>query len=153
MILVLFPLLYLFQPRLAIVALGVLAIRRRKKGLGDEEPKWARAVGAFGAGRSFGLGLALNVRPKGLLLCAAAGLALYDGSRGGEDTGILIVLYTTIATSTVTLPIVATLLSPRRTKPHLLDARSWLDHNGPVVTATIMVLIGVFLAVYGLTRL
>jgi hypothetical protein len=38
-------------------------------------------------------------------------------------------------------------------EPRLIDARSWLDHNGPVVTATIMVMIGVLIAVFGSTHL
>ena len=85
--------------------------------------------------------------------CAAASLALYGANNGVEDTAILILVYTAIATSTVALPIVATLLSPRRMEPRLIDARSWLDHNGPVVTATIMVMIGVLIAVFGITHL
>jgi hypothetical protein len=137
----------------AFVALGILAIRRRKESLGGQEPKWAHAVGAIGAGRSLGLGLALNLRPKGVLLCAAASLALYSANDSVEDTAILVLVYTAIATSTVALPIVATLLSPRRMEPRLIDARSWLDHNGPVVIATIMVMIGVLIAVSGITHL
>jgi len=107
----------------------------------------------MGAGRSLGLGFALNLRPKGLLLCAAASLALYSANDGVEDTAILILVYTAVATSTVALPIVATLISPRRMEPRLIDARSWLDHNRPAVTAAIMVMIGALIAVSGITNL
>jgi hypothetical protein len=137
----------------AFVALGIIAIRRRKEKLDGQEPRWAHAVAAIGAGRSLGLGLLLNLRPKGLLICAAASLALYTANEGVEDTAILILVYTAIATSTVALPIVATLLSPRRMEPRLIHARSWIDHNGPVVTATIMVMVGVLFAAYGITHL
>ena len=137
----------------AFLALGILTIRRRQESLGGREPKWAHTVGAIGARRSLGLGLALNLRPKSLLLCTAASLALYDANKGVEDTAILILVYTAIATSTVALPIVATLLSPRRMEPRLIDARSWLDHNGPVVTAAIMVIIGLLIAGFGITHL
>jgi len=137
----------------ALVALGILAIRRREESLGGQEPKWAHAIGAFGAGRSLGLGLALNLRPKGVLLCAAASLALASANDGVEDTAILVLVYTAIATSTVAVPIVTTLLSPRRMEPRLINARSWLDHNGPMVTAAIMVMIGAFIAVSGSTHL
>jgi hypothetical protein len=137
----------------AFLVFGVIAIRRRDKSPGGQEPKWAHAVGAIGAGRALGLGLGLNLRPKGILLCAAASLALYSAHAGVEDTAILILVYTAIATSTVAVPIVATLLSPRTMEPRLIHARSWLDRNGPVVTATIMVIIGVLIAVSGITHL
>ena len=104
------------------------------------------------AGRSLGLGLALNLRPKGILLCAAASLALYSAHDDVQDTAFLVLVYTAIATSTVVVPIVATLLSPRRMEPHLIDARSWLDRHGPTVTATIMLLIGVLVVGAGLTH-
>jgi hypothetical protein len=137
----------------AFVALGIIAIRRREKSPGGQEPKWAHAVGAIGAGRAVGLGLGLNLRPKGVLLCVAASLALHSANDGVEDTAILILVYTAIATSTVAVPIVATLLSPRRMEPRLIAARSWLDRNGQMVNATIMVIVGVLIAVSGFTHL
>jgi hypothetical protein len=137
----------------AFVALGIIAIRRREKSPGGQEPKWAHAVGAIGAGRAVGLGLGLNLRPKGVLLCVAASLALHSANDGVEDTAILILVYTAIATSTVAVPIVATLLSPRRMEPRLIAARSWLDRNGPRVTATIMVMVGALIAVSGVSHL
>ena len=135
------------------LALGILTLRRHRESPGGREPKWAHAVRAIGAGRALGLGLALNLRPKALLLCAAASLALHSAKAGVEDTAVLILVYTALATSTVAVPIVATLLSPRRMEPRLIDARGWLDHNGPVVTATIMGLVGVLVAVSGITHL
>jgi hypothetical protein len=137
----------------ALVVLGLLALRRRDEGSRGQEPKWAQAVGAFGAGRSLGLGLALNLRPKGVLLCVAASLALNSADDGVENTAVLALVYTAIATSTVAVPIVATLLSPRTMEPRLVRARSWLDRNGPMVTATIMVMVGLLVAVAGTTHL
>jgi hypothetical protein len=136
----------------AFVALGILALRGREEDAGGREPTWAHAVAALGAGRSLGLGLALNLRPKGVLLCAAASLALYGAHDDVEDTAVLVLVYTAIATSTVVVPIVATLLSPRRTEPYLVEARSWLDRNGTIVTATMMLLIGVLVAGSGVMR-
>jgi cytochrome c biogenesis protein CcdA len=136
-----------------MVSLGILAFRRRQERASGQEPKWAHAVGAFGAGRSLGLGLALNLRPKSVLLCAAAGLALDSANDGVEVTAVLVVVYTVIATSTVAVPIIATLISPTRMEPRLVDARKRLDDNGRLVSGAMMVMIGMLLVTVGITHL
>jgi Sap, sulfolipid-1-addressing protein len=138
---------------LALVAMGVVTLRRREKEPGAPGPGWTRAVGAFGAGRSLGLGLALNLRPKALLLCAAAGLALDSANVGVDDVLVLVLVYTVVATSTVAVPIVATLVSPRRMEPRLVAARRRLALHGAAVAGTMMVVLGVLVAVAGTTHL
>jgi hypothetical protein len=137
----------------ALIGLGSSSLRRLREKVRGSEPVWSDAVGAFGAGRSLGLGLVLNVRPKGLLLCAAASLAVHSANDSFEVSAVLVVAYTVIATSTVALPILATLISPRSMEPRLIAARTWLDENGSMVTASIMMLIGVLVAGYGITNL
>jgi len=137
----------------ALIVLAILALRRRHEGENGQMPKWARAIGSFGAARSFEIGLALNVRPKGLLLTAAASLTLRSAAIGFEGTVFLIAVYTAIATSTVTAPIVASRVSPDRMEPRLIAARGWLTANGSVVTALIMIMIGVVVLGAGLGRL
>ena len=126
----------------ALVLLGARAILRRDQHGNGRLSKWVQAAGSFGAASSFGIGLALNLRPKGLLLSAAAGLTIHSAALGPEDTLLLIVAYTAIATSTVVAPILGTLVSPRRMEPRLLSARDWIAANGAVVTAVIMIVIG-----------
>jgi cytochrome c biogenesis protein CcdA len=136
-----------------MVSLGILAFRRRQERASGQEPKWAQAVGAFGAGRSLGLGLALNLRPKSVLLCAAAGLALDSANDGVEVTAVLVLVYTVIATSTVAVPIIATLISPTRMEPRLVEARKRLDDNGRLVSGAMMVMIGMLLVAVGIAHL
>ena len=126
----------------ALVLLGARAILRRDQHGNGQLSKWVQAAGSFGAASSFGIGLALNLRPKGLLLSAAAGLTIHSAALGPEDTLLLIVAYTAIATSTVVAPILGTLVSPQRMEPRLLSARDWIAANGAVVTAVIMIVIG-----------
>ena len=85
-----------------------------------------------------------------MLLCAAASLALHTANTGPEKTAVLALVYTAIATSTVAVPIIATLLAPRKMEPRLIDARAWLDDNGPTVTAWIMAAIGVLITGVGI---
>ncbi len=114
---------------------------------------WLFRVDSFGVLVSFSVAVLLNLRPKGLLLGMAAGLALHAASVKLDEALVLIVIYTVIATSTVVIPIVASLVAPRRMEPKLLAARDWMTHNGRLLTSLMMFMIGVVILGYGLTQL
>ena len=153
------------EPTLAIgiveivlgVALVVLAVVTWRRGRGRppsaDEPKWLRAIGAFGALPAFGIAFALNFRPKGLLLGIAAGLALHSSGVDPAGAAIAIAIYTVIGASTVAVPIIFTLASPTRMQPRLVTARSWITRNSRIVTVLIMLMIGVVIIGSGLTEL
>ena len=136
----------------ALVLYSLRSMFRDADSVGGSASRWAERVGALGAVKSCSLGLALNIRPKGLILSAAASLALRSAKLGVEETVLLILVYSAIATSTVTIPIVATLVSPDRMEPRLINARDWLDEHGYVVTATVMLLIGVIILGTGIGK-
>jgi len=68
----------------------------------------------------------------------------------GSDTLILILVYTAIATSTVVVPILATLFFPDRMEPRLVVARDWVSAHGPVVTGVVVILVGVVVLAAGI---
>src|SRR4051794_15666091 len=84
-----------------LLVLSARAVHRRSETTSGRARTWANAVGGLGLLKSLGLGLALNIRPKGLLLGAAASLVLRSAKLGVEETAILVLVYTAIATSTV----------------------------------------------------
>jgi hypothetical protein len=136
----------------ALVVYSVRSMFRGSSSEGGSASKWAEAVGALSAAKSLGLGLALNFRPKSLILSAAASLALRSANLDVNGTAVLVVVYSIIATSTVTIPIVATLAAPDRMEPRLINARDWLDEHGHVVTATVMLLVGVIILGFGVSK-
>jgi hypothetical protein len=136
----------------ALVASSLRSMFRDVDSVGGAASKWAELVGALSAAKSFGLGLALNIRPKGLILSAAASLALRGAKLNVEQTAVLVVVYCAIATSTVTTPILATLASPDWMEPRLVNARDWLDEHGHVVTATVLLVIGVIIVGAGVGK-
>jgi hypothetical protein len=151
------------QPQVALaigqivigVALEVFAFvtwRRERGRPAGGIPKWLRAVASFGPWSSFGLGFILNLRPKALLLGAAAGLSLRGDSLTLATTVIVIVIYTVISASTVAIPIVATLVAPKKTEGWLVSTRAWIETNNRIVTILIMMMIGVVIIGNGLTR-
>ena len=137
----------------ALIALSVVnwAVGRRKQSAGI--PRWLRAVSSFGPWSSFGFALLLNVRPKAILLSAAAGLSLRGDGLTPSETVVVIVIYTLVSASTVAIPIIARLVAPNRTELPLVHARRWLEDNSSVVSALILVLVGFVVIADGLTRL
>ena len=56
---------------LMVTWLGVATLLRHRRRSTSERPSWIEGLGALGPLPAFGIGLALNVRPKSLLLLPA----------------------------------------------------------------------------------
>ena len=136
----------------ALVVLGLVTLLRRTRTSTTQRPSWIEGIGSFGRVPALGIGLALNLRPKALLLFAAASLAISGAHLTVQDTLILIAVYTAIATSTVVAPILATVFFPSWMEPRLLVARDWISGHGAAVTGVLMVLIGVVVISAGVGR-
>jgi hypothetical protein len=138
---------------IALVVLGVISLRRSSRSERTGLPGWLSAVDSFGVLAAFGVAVLLDFRPKGLLLGIAAGLALHNASVRASEAAVLIAIYTLIATSTVVVPITASLMAPRWMEPRLIAARDWLAQNGRTLTSSMMLMIGVVILGIGLTEL
>jgi len=136
----------------ALVVLGLVTLVRHTRTSTSQRPSWIESIGSFGRLPALGIGLALNLRPKALLLFAAAGLAINGAHLTVKDTLILIAVYTAIATSTVVAPILATVFFPSWMEPRLVVARDWISAHGAAVTGVLMVLIGVVVIGAGIGR-
>jgi hypothetical protein len=134
---------------IAMVLLGVVTLARRSAASG-RGARWLDGIGSLGTLPVFGIGLALNIRPKAMLLVAAAGLAISRADLRFDENLVLVVLYTAIATCTVVVPIVVTILFPRRMEPRLLSAKGWIAAHSTAVGATMMILIGLFVIGVGI---
>src|SRR4051794_16043465 len=99
---------------LGLVGLGLLAFRKQAETAVGPLPNWVNRIDTFGSLPSFGVGLALNLRPKALLLAAAASLVLRGDKLSPAESLIMVAVYAAIATSTVSVPTVLTLMFPER---------------------------------------
>jgi hypothetical protein len=135
----------------AMVLLGVVTLLRRNRVETKGRPKWLDGIGSLGTVPVLGIGLALNLRPKAVLLSAAAGLAISSTRLAPDERLVLLVLYTAVATCTVVLPIVATILFPQRMEPPLVTAKDWIAAHSTAVGAAMIILVGAFVATLGLT--
>jgi hypothetical protein len=137
----------------ALVVLGLVTlVRHTRTSTSQRPPGWIEGIGSFGPLPAFGIGLALNVRPKALLLFAAASLAISGAHLDVQDTLILIAVYTAVSTSTVVVPTLATVFFPDRMEPRLVAARDWIGAHGAVVTGVLVTLIGVVVVGAGIGR-
>jgi Sap, sulfolipid-1-addressing protein len=133
----------------ALVLLAVVTLVRRRSEDTRQIPGWMSRVDSLDSLPAFGLGLALNVRPKAFLLAVAAGLILHNASLQPEFTLVGVAFFTIVATSTVVVPVLLTLLSPTRMQPRLQAARTRLADTGPVVTAVAMLVVGILMLLLG----
>jgi len=136
-----------------LIVLGVVNLRHGSRSEQAGLPRWLSAVDSFGALATFGIAVLLDFRPKGLLLGIAAGLALHAASVKASEAAVLIAVYTLIATSTVVVPITASLIAPRVMEPKLIAARDWLARNGRILTSSMAFMIGVVILGVGITNL
>lgn len=146
----------------ALLAYGVVAAVRSARAARAGRPaapsRWLRAVSSLGPRASLGLAVALNLRPKGLLIAVAAGVAVTgsassDGVLDWGDTLTLLGCFVALAVSTVVVPIVITMASPARMEPRLVRVRSWLERHGGMVTAVVTGLVGLLMVVAGVGAL
>ncbi len=137
---------------LAVLVVAVLAGRRAARAPVDRQSRWLHRVDRMGPIAALGLAGVLNLRPKALLLGAAAGLAIAGAGLNGTDTTAVIAIYVGLASSTVIVPIVATLIAPARMEPHLVATRDWLSHNSANITVVVLVMVGFVILGAGLSR-
>jgi Sap, sulfolipid-1-addressing protein len=139
---------------LALIGYAILLFaRRRTAELETQLPKSLRKVGSMKPGTALGLALALNLRPKSLLLAGAAGLILGTSALPAPEAVIVLVVFALVSGSTVAIPIVFALIRPAKTRGPLEATERWLLRNGRTIAVVVAFLVGVMLIGNGLTRL
>jgi hypothetical protein len=138
----------------ALVVLGVRGwVRRHGPRTARQLPGWASAaLDGIGGLRALGLGVIIEFRPKSLLLACVAGLQIHAAPREASAVALL-VIYVAIATSTMTVPLLLTLLAPKRMEPRLAAAAETLTEEGPLISAIVLMMVGVVVIGFGLQDL
>lgn len=117
-------------------------------------PRWMASLEGMGAGRAFGLAVVVSAaNPKELAMGAAAGMVI--GSTVPEVLPALGVLaiYTIIAVTGVSAPVLGVLLAGERAALLLDDIRGWLDRNSAALMAIVLVVFGAILLGEGISVL
>jgi hypothetical protein len=131
----------------------VLMVRGRRSPAETELPRAIRSVGSMRPLAALGLGLLLNIRPKALLLYAAAALILGTSRLDTPERGIVLLVFIAVGGCTVTVPVVLALARPEATRKPLQATNAWLIRNSRTVTVIVALLVGVFVLLNGAARL
>jgi threonine/homoserine/homoserine lactone efflux protein len=137
---------------LALLAVGVKQWRGRPEaGAEVTLPTWMSAIDHVTPAKALGLGIALSaVNPKNLLMNVAAGVTIADGALDIGQQVVAIAVFTTLAASTVWLPVVTYLVAKDRMREPLQELRAWLQANNATVMAVLILVVGVTLIGKGL---
>jgi threonine/homoserine/homoserine lactone efflux protein len=140
------------------VLLVVLALRqwRQRPARGDraELPKWMARIDSMTPGKALVLGVLLSaVVPKNLLIALSAGLIVGGARFSGGQATVLIVVFTAIATSTVSVPVVAHLVASARMREPFEKLREWLVENNVAIMVVVLLVIGVVMIGNGIAGL
>lgn len=138
---------------ISLEAFALALWRRSDRNATQEMPKWLRVVGAVRPWQAFGFAFALNLRPKALLLSAAAGVVLTAQPLTAGSWAVALVVYTVISASTIGIPVLYAIVNPASAQPRLEVVRDWILQNNRIITILVMVVIGFVILGNGLTLL
>lgn len=134
-----------------LIVVAVVAWLRRAR---PRAPRlWLKRVESVGPVPAFGLAFVLTLRPKSLLLSAAAGLVLADQHLRAGEVAFAIGYYVVLSSCTIAVPIVWTMIAPDRMEHRLRAWQSWMATNGPVITSVVVGVVGFALLVTGAATL
>lgn len=116
---------------------------RPRAGEEPQLPGMFAAVDSFTPVRALIMGFLLgSVNPKNLSLSATAGGTIGAAELGGGSLIVVLAVFVAIASTTVALPVFATIVAPGRTKPLLDHAKGWLIANNSTVMMVLFLVLG-----------
>lgn len=126
----------------------LLAVKQwRNRPLTGQEPAlptWMSGIDTMTAGKGLGLGFLLSaVNPKNLLMAISAGVIVGSAALSAGAVAIVVVVFTVIAASSVSIPVIGYLLAANVMAKPLESLRVWLVHNNATVMAVLLLVIGV----------
>ena len=141
------------------VTLLVLAWRgfrsRPQPGEDAPLPKWMAALDRFTPGRSLAMGALFGgVKPKNLILAAAAAAGIAGAGLGGAQQVAVLLLLILVASIAIIAPVAVYFLLGDERSARVLDGwKTWLQANNSAVMIVLFVVFGVLLLGNGIAGL
>jgi hypothetical protein len=146
------------SPRLLIAAGGVVLVigvwvwfRRDRM---TEEPPWLARLSRLTPLGAAAIGMLLVVsNPKMLAATAAAGLLIGTAGVNVATASGAVAYYSVLASSTVAVPVLAYAAVGSRADDQLTRVKGWLHRHSGLVTAVILVVVGIALLGIGISEI
>lgn len=137
----------------AVIGYGIFLLSRTRSTDSAALGRMRTRVGSARPWEFLVLGLALNLRPKAVLLSLTAG-TLIGLQHLRPLTGTLVVLaYVLIAQAEILVPIILRMSRPERADAVLARMDLWLQRHSQTITGITLLLAGLFIAGLGISRL
>jgi threonine/homoserine/homoserine lactone efflux protein len=130
------------------------SLRRPRRQDALVSPRLKELVDEGGVGRSFVLGIFLSdFSLKNLALVAAAGSVIGQAGLGNRGVVLVSGIFVVICTIGIVAPLLVRLFGSERGNQLLANWREWLERNVTVLTAGVMIVIGLQLVAQGIAGL
>jgi hypothetical protein len=141
----------------AAILLVVIAVEwrgRPRAGEPHRPPRWMAMAIELGAARALGLGVALVVlNAKDGALTVAAGAKLADAAPAVPAAVLCVLLFVTVASATVIVPVVVDVALGVRAGPILRRWHTWLQRHGSTAAIATLAIVVAVLTVQGVQDL
>lgn len=141
----------------AVLGFALLAIAARKlfkRGGGDAEPGWMRAMSSLTRARAFVLAFALgSVNPKNLVIAVSAAAVVVEATPEIPTQIVAMVAFVAVASLGVATPVVAVTVAGERAAEPMGRFVRWFGRHSGVVLGAVLAVIGIGIAVPALTAL
>lgn len=137
----------------ALLVVAAITWRHRKAAPPTSKgSRWAPIVNSLTPIKAFGLGVLLSLRAKNLLLATVVGVQLRAAKHDAATTAILLAVYVLIATATLTVPILLTVLNPTWMEPKLNAAVAFLAARGRTISSIAVGVVAIIVLVTGIVN-
>lgn len=134
---------------LALVVAAVVKWRRDRSSDGPKEmPGWMRSLQGISASKAFGTAaLYAGLNPKTLALNAAGVLLIVEAEVAVTTELAALALFVAVASITVAAPVAFYLVAHESSKAALEATQVWLVNNAAVITAVVLLVLGVIVTI------
>jgi hypothetical protein len=131
------------------IAAGIWYWRKPQRTV--DAPQWVSRINSITPAGAAAVGVALTVvNFKVLFMCAAAGFAIGAAQLSVLGASVAVVYFTALAGSTAALPILAYTVWTHQVDRQLERFKVWMQRRQALITAVLLVLIGVVLVYNGI---